>query len=130
MKTIHQLYHIKAPLSIVWQALIDPKAIENWGGGPAKMSDKKGAHFSLWGGDIWGKNLEVIKREKLVQEWHDDQNTYNMVVTMTLEGNEDSTTLTLLHENVPNDRYDDLNNGWKKYYLGPLKTFVEKQVTS
>lgn len=129
MKTIHQLYQINAPITIVWQALIDPKAIDNWGGGPAKMSEKKGSSFTLWGKDIWGRNIEVIKKEKLVQEWHDDKDNDGMIVTMTLEKDGENTTLTLLHENVPDKKYDSLSEGWEDYYLGPLKKFVERQTT-
>ena len=67
MKTIHQLYHIHAPIALVWQALINPKVIDQWGGGPAKMSDKK-EKFTLWGGDIWGTNMEVLKEKKLLEQ--------------------------------------------------------------
>ena len=129
MKAIHQLYHIHASITIVWQALISPKVIDQWGGGPAKMSDKKGAAFTLWGGDIWGTNVEVIKEEKLVQQWHDDRDQDGMLVTFTLEKDGDKTTLTLTHENVPDKKYDSLSNGWTEYYLGPLKKLLEQQTT-
>lgn len=59
MKTIKQTYQINAPSSRVWQALIDPKIIDKWGGGPAHMNDKVGTEFTLWGGDIYGKNLRL-----------------------------------------------------------------------
>jgi len=69
MKTIKQKYSIKAPVEKVWQSLVDPKIIKQWGGGPAKMDDKVGTNFKLWGGDIYGKNLKVIKNKLLIQNW-------------------------------------------------------------
>jgi len=39
MKIIKQKYTIKAPVARVWQAFVDPKIIDSWGGGPAKMDD-------------------------------------------------------------------------------------------
>ncbi len=60
MKVIKQTYHVKSPVQDVWQALIDPKVIDDWGGGPSKMSEMVGFEFELWGGDIHGKNIEVI----------------------------------------------------------------------
>lgn len=55
MKTIKQTYLINASRQDVWQALIDPVIIDKWGGGPARMNDRVGTEFSLWGGDIYGK---------------------------------------------------------------------------
>lgn len=55
MRTIRQTYHIKASVSDVWKALVNPYDINGWGGVPAKMNDKAGTNFSLWGGSIWGK---------------------------------------------------------------------------
>lgn len=60
MKTIKQTYLIKASLQDVWQALIDPVIIAKWGGGPAQMNDKVGTEFTLWGGEIYGKNIILV----------------------------------------------------------------------
>lgn len=92
------------------------------------MSEKREA-FSLWGGDIWGKTIEVIKNEKLVQLWHDDRANDGMIVTFTLEKHGEKTTLTLTHENVPENKFDSLESGWKDYYLGPLIALIEKQTS-
>lgn len=128
MKTIHQHYTVNAPIALVWQALVNPKVIDQWGGGPAKMSEKK-EKFTLWGGDIWGTNMEVIKEEKLVQLWHDDRENDGMVVTFALERQGEKTKLTLTHENVPEKKFDSIDSGWKDYYLGPLKKLIEQQTT-
>lgn len=48
MKTIKQVYKINAPISEVWKALVDPKIINQWGGGPARMNDKLDTEFTLW----------------------------------------------------------------------------------
>lgn len=36
MKAIRQIYEIHAPIEKVWEALVDPRIIAKWGGGPAK----------------------------------------------------------------------------------------------
>jgi uncharacterized protein YndB with AHSA1/START domain len=36
MKDLKQNYSINAPLDLVWRAFVDPKVIEQWGGGPAQ----------------------------------------------------------------------------------------------
>jgi activator of HSP90 ATPase len=125
MKTILQNYRINAPIEKVWGALVNPRDIDNWGGGPVKMDDKEGTKFSLWGGDIYGTNIEVEKFKKLVQEWYGGKWEEPSIVTFKLEKDKGETTLELLHENVPDNEYEDIDKGWKEYYLGSLKEYVE-----
>ena len=130
MKTIKQTYFIKSSVSNVWQALTDPKQIDGWGGGPAKMDDKTGTKFSLWGGSIWGVNTKVLPEKKLVQDWYSDMNNKKWespsIVTFKLKEEKGGVNLTLLHENVPDADAKDIDLGWKNYYLGPLKDYLEK----
>ncbi len=128
MKPIHQSYHIKARIEKVWQALTVPKDIEAWGGGPAKMSAKVGSKFSLWGGDIWGENVEVVKNKRLVQEWMSGEWAKPSIVTFTLNKEKAGTQLVLHHTGVPKDELKDIDDGWRDYYLGPLKEYVENDM--
>lgn len=127
MKIIKQRYLIKAPVVRVWKALTDQKDIEGWGAGPAKMDDKKNTQFEIWGGDIRGKNIEVIPNKNLVQEWQYKGWEKPSKVTFSLRQKDEVTELELLHEDVPNSESEDIEQGWKDYYLGPLKDFVENQ---
>ena len=71
MKRIEKRYSIRAPAEKVWSALVDTALIERWGAGPGVVMDEKpGTAFKLWGGDIHGRNLEVDRWKKLVQEWY------------------------------------------------------------
>ena len=130
MKTIKQTYFIKSVLSKVWAALVDPKQIDEWGGGPAKMDDKVNTKFSLWGGSIWGTNTNIELQKKLVQDWYSDSNNRKWespsIVTFELKEEKDGVNLTLLHENIPDADAKDIEEGWKSYYLGPLKDYLEK----
>jgi activator of HSP90 ATPase len=127
MKTIVQDYEINAPIEKVWEALVNQEHISGWGGGPAKMDDKEGTKFSLWGGDIHGTNIEVEVFKKLVQEWYGGKWEEPSIVTFKLEKQGNSTELNLLQENVPDDEYKDIDSGWKEYYLGSLKDYVESE---
>ena len=127
MKTIVQGYNINASIEKVWEALVNAKEIEGWGGGPAVMDDKESTKFSLWGGDVHGTNIEVEKFKKLVQEWYGGEWKEPSIVTFKLQKLGNSTKLELLHENVPDEEYEDIDQGWKDYYLGPLKSRVEQE---
>lgn len=126
---IRQRYLIKAKSEQVWAALTNPEVIESWGAGPAKMKAEAGFEFSLWGGDIWGKNLEVVNPEKgekkLVQEWYSGEWEAPSIVTFKLNASDDTTEVILEHKNVPREEIKDISEGWKDFYLGPIKKLLE-----
>ena len=127
MKTIKQTYNIKAPIEEVWKGLTDPKYIEGWGGGPVKMNDEVGTKFEFWGGDIHGTNTEVVKNEKLVQNWYGDKWPQPSKVTFLLkELSDGETRIDLIHENLPGNEADNFADGWKQYFLGPMKKYLER----
>lgn len=125
MKSIKQTYGINASIDKVWDALVNPKSIGKWGGGPAKMSDRKGFEFELWGGEIYGKNIEIVKNKKLVQEWFSGKWDKPSIVTFLLSFSGNKTTVELIHTDIPDNEADDISKGWKDYYMIPLKQLVE-----
>lgn len=127
MKTIRQTYHLRGPADVVWAALVEPKQIAIWSGAPARMSAKVGSRFSLWGGDIHGKNIAVTPKQKLVQEWFGGAWGSPSIVSFTLSSEKGKTKLRLVHTSVPTAEVNDFADGWKLYYLGPLQAHVERQ---
>lgn len=126
MKQIEQTYIVKAPINKVWQALVDPKVIDKWGGGPAKMSANEGSEFSLWGGDIYGTNTKVVANKLLEQDWFGGKWDQSSKVSFRLSVNGDQTQVKLVQINVPDENAKDIAQGWKDYYLGPLKELLEQ----
>jgi activator of HSP90 ATPase len=126
---IRKRYLIKVRPEKVWRALTDPEIIKMWGAGPAKMNDRAGTGFSLWGGDVWGKNLEVVNPEsgekRLVQEWYGGEWEVPSIVTFKLNADNDCTEIILEHKNVPKSEVNDISAGWDDYYLGPIKNLLE-----
>ena len=127
MRNIEQTYEIAAPISTVWRCLVDPGLIEEWGGGPAEMSDEIGADFRLWDGDIWGENIAVEAPNLLKQEWYGGDWERPSIVTITLEEQDGGTLLTLHQTGVPEEEIPDIEGGWQIYYLGPLKEMAEDE---
>lgn len=125
MKVIRQTYHIKAPIKTVWQALVDPKVIEKWSGSKAVMNDKMGSKFSLWSGDMYGTNTEVIKEKKLVQDWYGGKWEKPSKVVFTLTEKNGVTSLKVGHWDFPEGEMEDFADGWKRYYCGAIKDYLE-----
>lgn len=125
---IEQSYTIKAPIDVVWKALTDATDIKEWTGTEAIMDDQEGTEFKLWNGDIHGKNITVSENDELVQEWYSGDWKEPSTVTFTLTKLGENTKLNILHEGVPEDEVEEIEDGWKEYYIDPLKEYVEQEL--
>ena len=90
-----------------------------------RVAEGKDFNFKFWDGDIFGKNLEVVKNKKLVQDWSENGWENPSRVTFSLISNGGKTELTLIHENVPGKELKSIDDGWDEYYLSPLKNLLE-----
>lgn len=107
----------------VYTALTNPFTIELWSGYPAAMSTDPGSEFSLFEGDIVGKNIEFEEDKLLRQQWYFEGEEKESIVTIQLKAEKNNTVAELLHVNVPDEVYDEMLEGWKKNYFGALKRF-------
>lgn len=123
MKTFKKQFKINAEPSDVYSALTNPFTIELWTGYPAVMSTEPGTEFSLWDGDITGKNIEFVQDKKVVQEWDFGDQTEKSVVTISIQKDKDNSIVTVEHTNIPDDEFDDIANGWREYYFAAINSF-------
>lgn len=123
MKTFKKQFKINAEPSDVYSALTNPYTIELWTGYPAVMSDDTGSEFSLWEGDITGKNIEFIQDRKVVQEWYFGDQPEKSIVTITIQSDKGDSEITVEHTNIPDEDFADIAEGWREYYMGAIKNF-------
>ena len=126
MKIIKQEYKINAPIEKVWEALTDSKEIERWSGAKATMKPQEGTKFKLWDGEIYGTNVKVVPLKTLVQNWYSGDWDKPSILTFNLEKKDAKTVVKLTHQGVPENELNDIENGWKDYYMNPLKELVEE----
>lgn len=125
MKNLKKYYKIKASPSEVYAALTNPSSIEIWTGEKAEMSTNAGDNFSLFSGDITGKNLQFETDKRLIQQWDFGDQQEPSIVTITLHPEKHKTSIELLHTNIPDEAFEDINSGWDESYFSPLKEFFE-----
>jgi activator of HSP90 ATPase len=125
MKNLKKFYKIKATPPEVYAALTNPFSIELWTGEDAVMSTRAGEEFSLFSGDITGRNLQFEPDSKLIQEWYFGEQPEPSVVTITLTPDNYFTKIELLHTNIPDEAFEDIAEGWDESYFGALKEFFE-----
>ncbi len=123
MKTFKKTFRINAEPSDVYSALTNPYTIELWSGYPSEMSSEPGTEFSLWEGDITGKNLEFVQDKKVVQEWYFGDQPEKSIVTITIFPDKDNSSVTVEHTNIPDDEFDNIAEGWREYYIGGIINF-------
>lgn len=129
MKTFKKYYELPTSPDQVYLALTVPTTLFLWTGAPAIMSTEPGSEFSLWDGDICGKNVEFEENKKIVQNWYFEGITDDSIVTIKLHNGKKAgtTSVELVHTNIPDDDYTDFANGWDEYYFGALAEFFEEE---
>lgn len=119
MKTFKKYYKLYATPSDVYNALTNPVMLEIWTGEKAVFTPEPNTEFSLWDGAIVGKNLK-FEMDKLIQQvwFFDDQES---TVTFKLHPDKKFTSVELRHENIPDEAYENMVDGWDNDFFGSLE---------
>ena len=126
MKDFKKYFLIPAPPEDVYLALTNPNTIYLWSGDKAEMSTEPGSEFSLWDGSIVGRNLEFEENKKIVQQWYFGEQEDPSVVTLKLHPDAAGTSVELRHTNIPDQDFEDIQEGWIQMYFGALQEFYEE----
>jgi activator of HSP90 ATPase len=109
----------------IYEALLDSKQFAAFTGLAAEMDPKPGGTFSLFGGLIGGRNVELVPNQRIVQAWrpgHWDPGVYS-IVKFELKPQGSGTLVVLDHTGFPEGQYDGLLSGWHSHYLDALKKY-------
>ena len=128
MKTIRQTVHISAKPQEVYEAFVDAKKHGEFTGAKVKFDAKVGGKFDIWGGELTGENVELVQGKKIVQKWRasDWPKGHFSDLTINLESGNDETRLVLVQENVPDDKADEIDDGWHQYYWKPMNEYFKR----
>jgi activator of HSP90 ATPase len=127
MKNFKKYYKINATPEEVYNALVNPNLIEIWTDSEVIMSEEVGSEFSLYDGDLVGKNLEFEKNKKLVQQWYFGEEGPESIVTIKLHEDKYGTSVELNHTNIPDEAYDNISTGWTEGYFGSILDLFEEE---
>jgi activator of HSP90 ATPase len=123
--TIHQEDDFAAPPHRVYAALLDEKQFAAMSGAPAKLGSNEGEAFSLFGGAIVGRNLELVPDRRIVQAWRDADwrpGLYS-IARFELSAAGQGTHLVFNQEGYPLSDYASLVSGWHSHYWEPMKKY-------
>ena len=138
-EAIHQEPVFKASRKRVYEALTDAKQFEKIaqlsaamksgmapGTKPAEISREAGGAFSLFGGYVTGRQLELVQNERIVQAWRAggwDPGDYSIARFQLVEQGT-GTKIVFDHTGFPKGKAEHLAEGWKINYWGPLEKFL------
>jgi activator of HSP90 ATPase len=130
-ESIHQEVEFKASPARVYKALTDGKQFSKvvdfvMPGASTVISPEVGGTFSMFGGVITGRHIEMAPNELLVQAWREkdwEPGVYS-IVRFQLSGDASHTKLVFDHTGFPTGNAYHLAPGWKSHYWEPLKKFL------
>jgi len=124
--SLHYEVDYKAAGQRIYELLLDPKQFASMTGRPAEIDASNGGAFSLFGGLILGRNIELVPARRIVQAWRPgswEPGVYS-IVKFEFRDHDSQTRLVLDHTGFPEGDADGLESGWKGHYLDPLTKFL------
>jgi activator of HSP90 ATPase len=138
-ESIHQESVFKASRKRVYEALTDTKQFnkvtelsaamksgEPPGTAPTEISREVGGTFSLFGGYIMGRHIELVPNQRIVQAWRVgnwDPGVYS-IAKFELAEQGTGTKIVFDHAGFPAGQGEHLAAGWKANYWEPLEKFL------
>jgi activator of HSP90 ATPase len=138
-ESIHQESVFTATRKRVYEALTDAKQFQKVvmlsaamksgmipPGKPAEISTESGGTFSLFGGYIFGRHIELVPNERIVQAWRTaewDPGVYS-IAKFELAEQGAGTKIIFDHAAFPKGAGEHLAAGWKANYWEPLEKFL------
>jgi activator of HSP90 ATPase len=110
----------------VYRAFVSSKVHAEFTGSEANCSARVGGRFTAWDKYISGKNVELVKGKRIVQEWKtsewpDDYGPSILKISLKKKG--EGTQLTMVQSRVPATQVHQYDKGWYESYWEPLKQY-------
>jgi activator of HSP90 ATPase len=124
---IHQEVVFRAPPKRIYEALTDARQFSTLSGGaPAEIAKDAGGAFSLFGGAIQGRHIELVPNERVVQAWRVGTwpAGFYSIARFELKAQGGETQLVFDHDGFPDADRPHLDAGWHKMYWEPLIKFI------
>jgi len=123
--SLRQTVDFNVPPEKVYKALLTSSQFAKFSGMAAQIDPHEGGAFTMFGGLIKGRNIELVPNKRVVQAWRPgswDQGAYS-VVKFDLTETPTGTKVTLDHTGFPEGDFDSLSEGWHMHYWDRLKIF-------
>jgi activator of HSP90 ATPase len=130
---IQQTVVLPAPAERLFEMYLDPAEHAAFTGHPVAIGAEPGAVFEAFGGQLSGAILAVVRPCLIVQSWRSvkfasDDVDSTLILKFTADGPQPgSGRIDLVHLDVPSHDYQDVVDGWQKYYWAPWQAYLESR---
>jgi len=125
-ESIHQVVTFQTTPERVYNALISSQQFSKvTGGRPTDISQDPGGAFSLFGGLIKGRQVELIPAKRIVQAWRVEAWNAGIysIARFELTADGSATRVDFDHTGFPPGAAEHLASGWKQNYWQPLAKY-------
>lgn len=130
---IQQSVALPAAADVLFSMYLDPAAHAAFTGWPVEIGTEPGTVFREFGGQLSGTVLAVVRPRLIVQSWRStkfraEDGDSTLILQFTSERAGDSSgRIDLVHLDVPEHDYQDVIEGWQKYYWEPWRAYLAAQ---
>jgi activator of HSP90 ATPase len=124
MSNIHRELTFSAAPARIYEALVAAQRFGELTGAPASGDATEGAAFSVFGGHITGRHVELVPGQRVVQAWRAKtwpEGLYS-IVRFELQAEGSGTKLVFDHDGFPADMKEHLAKGWQANYWDKLSS--------
>lgn len=126
-KDIKQEIFIKTTPSVIYNAFMNSNTHSKFTGDIAQIGQNVGDNFSAFNGYATGKNIELKPNKLIIQSWRasDWPKDHFSTINIKLKSEGNGTLIIFSQIGVPENKCDDICEGWYDYYWNPLKSMFE-----
>jgi activator of HSP90 ATPase len=140
---IHQEPEFAASAARVYAALLDPRQFDrivelsgvreamHLQNASSRINPHVGGAFALFGGYITGRQLELVRNQRIVQAWRAASwpAGIHSVARFELQAHEAGCRLVFDHTGIPGDEAKSLAEGWQSHYWEPIRRLLAVRQT-
>jgi activator of HSP90 ATPase len=124
--SLHQEVDFKASPHRIYEILLDSKQFSTFSGEPAEISHNAGGTFSLFGGKVVERNIELVPDQRIVQAWRPanwEPGVYTLV-KFELKEQGSQTRVILDHTGFREGDFGHFDSGWRLHYWERLAKYL------
>lgn len=112
----------------LYDAWLNSREHSKFTGSKAEIRPVTGSKFSAWDKYITGSNLKLQPYGRIVQNWRTTDfpsGALDSRLEILFEKVKNGTRVTFVHTQIPEGQARGYKNGWKDYYLSPMKIYFK-----
>ena len=131
VKVIQHTISLQEQPDKLYDMYMDPEIHASFTGSKkVVISPEVNSQFIAFDGMIFGRTLSVIPGRQIIQSWRSKEwkeSDRDSVLILNFLQDGDWGKIELIHVNVAESDFDDVNKGWLEYYWKPWREYLRKE---